>query len=208
MARTVRAKLQDGRILDLPHVRGGIWSGTSGEVTQTMDYRLLVTWDDGIEHEQDDPYRFAPTLGELDRFLFNEGRHEQLWDGHRARTCASTTARWARCAASRSPCGPRAATAVHVVGDFNGWDRLSHPMRMLSPSGVWELFIPGASDGMNYQYAIRGRDTHVRLKADPMAQYSEVAPKQASVVYQSQLHSGATTSGCSGAASATRTTGR
>ena len=79
LARTVRAKLQDGRILDLPHVRGGVWSGTTTEVTTSQDYRLLVTYDDGIEHEQDDPYRFAPTLGEMDRFLFNEGRHEQLW---------------------------------------------------------------------------------------------------------------------------------
>ena len=32
------------------------------------------------------------------------------------------------------------ATAVHVVGDFNGWDRISHPMRRLGESGVWELF--------------------------------------------------------------------
>jgi 1,4-alpha-glucan branching enzyme len=184
MARTVRAKLQDGRILDLPHVRGGLWSGTSADVTQSQDYRLLVTYDDGIEHEQDDSYRFAPTLGELDRFLFNEGRHEQLWEvlgshvqeyeGPIGKVRGVAFAVWAP-----------AATAVHVVGDFNGWDRRSHPMRMLSPSGVWELFIPGAGEGMNYQYAIRGRDTHVRLKADPMAQYSEVAPKQASVVYQS-----------------------
>ena len=54
------------------------------------------------------------------------------------------------------------ATAVHVVGDFNGWDRLSHPMRMLAPSGVWELFVPGAGEGMNYQFAVRGRDQQVR----------------------------------------------
>ncbi len=39
----------------------------------------VVAWADGIEHVQDDPYRFAPTLGEVDLHLVNEGRHEQLW---------------------------------------------------------------------------------------------------------------------------------
>ncbi len=189
LASTVRARLQDGRILDLPHVRGGIWSGTTEAVSATQDYRLLVTYGDGIEHEQDDPYRFAPTLGELDRFLFNEGRHEQLWtvlgshvkayEGPLGRVRGVAFAVWA----------PN-AMAVHVVGDFNGWDRLSHPMRMLAPSGVWELFVPGAGPGMNYQYAVRGRDQHVRLKADPMAQFSEVPPKQASIVYQSDYEWG------------------
>ena len=28
---------------------------------------------------QDDPYRFLPTLGELDLYLIGEGRHEELW---------------------------------------------------------------------------------------------------------------------------------
>jgi 1,4-alpha-glucan branching enzyme len=61
-----------------------------------MDYRVLTTWGDGIEHEQDDPYRFAPTLGEIDLHLVNEGRHEQLWTVLGARVPASTRARWAR----------------------------------------------------------------------------------------------------------------
>ena len=29
--------------------------------------------------EVDDPYRFLPTLGEVDLHLLNEGRHEELW---------------------------------------------------------------------------------------------------------------------------------
>ena len=52
---------------------------TSPDFGSTHDYRLLVEYGDGVEHEQDDPYRFAPTLGEIDRHLINEGRHEQLW---------------------------------------------------------------------------------------------------------------------------------
>ena len=189
MAQTVRARLADGTILDLPHVKGGIWSGTTPGIEHSQDYRLLVSYGDGVEHEQDDPYRFAPTLGEVDRFLFNEGRHEQLWTilGSHVRSYPGplgevhgvSFAVWA----------PN-ATAVHVVGDFNGWDRLSHPMRILQPSGIWELFIPGAAPGMNYQYLVRGPDGIGRLKADPMAQFAEVAPKQASIVWKSHYEWG------------------
>ncbi len=189
MARTVRARLADGTVLDLPHVRGGVWSGTTDVANASQDYRLLVDYGDGVEHEQDDPYRFIPTLGEVDRFLINEGRHEQLWtvlgshvrhyEGPMGDVWGVSFAVWA----------PN-ATAVHVVGDFNGWDRISHPMRRLGESGVWELFIPGASEGMNYQYAVRGQDTAVHLKADPMARYAEVAPKQASIVHQSHYEWG------------------
>jgi len=184
LAKSVRARLSNGVVMDLGHVRDGVWTGTAPEVTTTTDYRLLVAWDDGVEHEQDDPYRFAPTLGELDLHLFNEGRHERLWtilgshvrryEGPLGEVQGVSFAVWA----------PR-AKAVHVIGDFNGWDRISHPMRSLGQSGVWELFIPGAVPGMNYQYAIRAKKGNVVVHTDPMAQRTEVAPKQAAIVYES-----------------------
>ncbi len=184
MADSVRARLADGTLLDLPHVKGGIWSGTTPEINHSQDYRLLVNYGDGIDHEQDDPYRFAPTLGEIDRHLFNEGRHEQLWKvlGSHVQTYPGPLGEVR--GVSFAVWAPN-ANAVHVVGDFNGWDQLSHPMRNLQPSGVWELFLPGAAEGMNYQFLIRGQDGIARLKADPMAQYAEVAPKQASIVWES-----------------------
>jgi 1,4-alpha-glucan branching enzyme len=185
LATSVRARLGSGDHVDLQHVRDGIWSMTSPDFGTTHDYRLLVTYGDGVEHEQDDPYRFAPTLGEIDRHLINEGRHEQLWTvlgahvrhypGPLGEVWGVSFALWA----------PR-AKAVHVIGDFNGWDRLSHPMRALGESGIWELFLPGASEGMNYQFAVRAADDIVRLKSDPMARMTEVAPKQAAIVTQSR----------------------
>ncbi len=189
MARSVRCRLGDGRVFELAHLAGGIWSATAPAVTSTQDYRLLVAYDDGIEHEQDDPYRFAPTLGQIDRHLINEGRHEQLWtvlgshvreyEGPLGRVRGTSFAVWA----------PN-ATAVHVVGDFNGWDRISHPMRILNPSGVWELFIPGVGEGTKYQYAVRGADGEVRLKSDPLARATEVAPATASIVHSSHYEWG------------------
>jgi len=184
MARSVRARLGTGDVVDLQHVRDGVWSMTSPDFTATEDYRLLVTYDDQIEHEQDDPYRFAPTLGEIDRHLISEGRHEQLWTvlGSHVRHYGGPLGDvWG---VSFSLWAPR-ARAVHVIGDFNGWDRLSHPMRALGETGLWELFLPGAGEGMNYQFAVRGSDDIVRLKSDPMARMTEVAPKQAAIVTES-----------------------
>ena len=102
-----------------------------------LDYRVEV---DGAE--RDDPYRYLPSLGEMDLHLIREGRHERLWtvlgahvreyDGPMGAVRGTSFAVWA----------PH-ARAVHVIGDFNGWDAIRHPMRLLGESGVWELFIPG-----------------------------------------------------------------
>ena len=35
-----------------------------------------------------------------------------------------------------------AAEAMYLTGDFNFWDRRSHPMKKLE-NGVWEIFLPG-----------------------------------------------------------------
>ena len=34
------------------------------------------------------------------------------------------------------------ADAIHLIGDFNGWDRQSHPMTRLE-GGVWEIHLEG-----------------------------------------------------------------
>jgi 1,4-alpha-glucan branching enzyme len=79
MAGSVRVRFEDGEELALGHEAEGVFSAVRPDADRTMDYRVLTTWGDGIEHESDDPYRFAPTLGEIDLHLVNEGRHEQLW---------------------------------------------------------------------------------------------------------------------------------
>jgi 1,4-alpha-glucan branching enzyme len=185
LASTVAARFHDGERLELVHEAAGVWTGVREGLTETQDYRLLVSYGDGVDHEQDDPYRFAPTLGPLDLHLIGEGRHEQLWtvlgahvrsyEGPLGTVTGTSFAVWA----------PR-AQAIHVAGDFNGWDRRSHPMRLLGESGVWELFIPGVGDGALYKFFIKGADGMVREKADPMAQATELPPGTASSVVQSR----------------------
>jgi len=185
LASRVRIRFEDGVIVDLEHEAQGVWRTVRLDADRSMDYRILTTWGDGVEHESDDPYRFEPTLGPIDLHLIGEGRHEQLWtvlgahvrryDGPLGEVTGATFAVWA----------PR-ARAVRVIGDFNDWDGSGHAMRLLGSSGVWELFVPGVGEGTAYKFEIRGADDQVRAKADPMAQRTEVPPRTASVVTESR----------------------
>jgi 1,4-alpha-glucan branching enzyme len=75
-AERVVAKV-DGADVELSHVHGGVWE-TRLERTDVPDYRLEVTYH-GDVWPADDPYRYLPTLGEVDLHLIGEGRHEELW---------------------------------------------------------------------------------------------------------------------------------
>jgi 1,4-alpha-glucan branching enzyme len=189
MARVVAVRFEDGERIELAHEAHGVWTGVRDGLERTMDYRVHVAYDDGIEHEQDDPYRFAPTLGQVDLHLIGEGRHEQLWTVLGAHVREYGGPLGAVRGTSFAVWAPR-ARAVHVIGDFNGWDSVRHPMRLLGESGVWELFIPGVSEGNRYKYEIRGSDDSVVSKADPMAQATETPPATGSVVTRSQYEWG------------------
>jgi 1,4-alpha-glucan branching enzyme len=140
-------------------------------------YRLEIAYPDGNRIEVDDPYRFWPTLGELDLHLAGEGRHHDLWrlmGAHQREhdgVQGTSFAVWAPTARS-----------VRVVGDFNMWDGRLHPMRSLGSSGIWELFLPGVGPGDRYKFEILTAAREVVLKADPYAFATEVPPGTASVV--------------------------
>jgi 1,4-alpha-glucan branching enzyme len=166
----------------LEHEYGGIWAGVL-DLPEVPDYRLEVTYS-GSTQSTDDPYRYLPTLGDLDMHLLGEGRHEELWEvlGSHVRTyqtqggpvTGTSFAVWAP-----------SARGVRVVGDFNHWDGRGTPMRSLGSTGVWELFVPEVGDGTRYKYEILGRDGVWRQKADPLAFRTEEPPATASVVFTS-----------------------
>ncbi len=181
MAEAVEVVMGDTRV-PLKHEYRGIWVGVL-PVKKVPDYSLDVTYR-GTVIPSDDPYRFLPTLGDVDLHLIGEGRHEQLWQvlGAHVRTYPSlhgdvtgvSFAVWA----------PN-ARGVRVSGSFNYWDSLAHPMRSLGSSGVWELFIPAIGDGVVYKFSVLGADGTWREKADPFAFATEVPPATGSVVFTS-----------------------
>ena len=185
LAQSVTALTPAGR-LDLTHEYNGIWVGTlpAERPGQVPDYRLEVTYD-GLEPQLfDDPYRFMPSLGEIDLHLIGEGRHEKLWTVLGANLHHYKSILGDIDGVSFAVWAPN-AQSVRVKGDFNGWDGTLNAMRSLGGSGVWEIFIPDVLPGARYKYEILGSDGVWREKADPMAQGTEVPPLTGSRVVES-----------------------
>ena len=77
---------------------------------------------------------------------------------------------------------------VSVVGSFNGWDALAHPLAPLGESGLWTGFAPGAAEGDLYKYLIETDQGELLYKADPYAFFAEVAPGTASRLWSLSGH--------------------
>lgn len=183
-ATAVSVRTPDGTF-PLEHEWGGIFTGVvpAHEQGRIPDYRVEVSYAGKEPELVDDPYRFAPSLGELDLHLIGEGRHETLWDVLGAHVHRYPSPLGDVSGVSFAVWAPN-AQSVRVIGDFNGWDGSEHAMRSLGSSGVWELFVPGMKSGDTYKFRIRGADGAWRDKADPMAFGTEIPPSTASRVFE------------------------
>ncbi len=148
------------------------------------DYRLRVRYGEATELT-DDPYRWLPTVGEVDQHLIGEGRHERLWEVLGARPRSYPTPSGRVDGTSFAVWAPH-ASGVRVCGDFDGWSGATTPLRSLGSSGIWEVFLPGVGPGTRYKFRLLGPDGAWHEKADPMAFAAEVPPDTASVVSESE----------------------
>ncbi|GAA4683229.1 1,4-alpha-glucan branching enzyme [Streptomyces chumphonensis] len=182
-ARSVTVLTASGAA-ELPHEADGLFCGLLPREALPEDglpaYRLRVAYEGGTVVETEDPYRFLPTLGELDLHLIQEGRHEQLWQalGAHPLTVDGVTG-------TRFTVWAPSAHGVRLATDLTYWDGTGHPMRSLGASGVWELFVPGLGEGTRYKFDILRADGTHGLRADPMARRTECPPNTASVVTSS-----------------------
>jgi 1,4-alpha-glucan branching enzyme len=175
--------LADGAEYLLEHRTGGLFHGM---MPAPGDYRLRVRYGDHTELS-DDPYRWLPTLGEVDLHLIREGRHERLWDVLGAHLQTYPTPGGVVAGTSFAVWAPH-ARGVRVCGDFDGWSGVATPLRSLGSTGVWEIFLPGVGPGTRYKFRLLGPDGNWHEKADPMARATEVSPNTASVVASPSTH--------------------
>jgi 1,4-alpha-glucan branching enzyme len=153
-----------------------LWRGPAGRIPER--YRLEWQDQDGHHRVEYDPYCFPPQLGDLDLHLFAEGRH---WHAYRFLGAHVHQADGIR-GVHFAVWAPN-AERVSVVGDFNDWDGRRHPMRVRGGSGIWELFVPGLTEGVIYKFEIRNRQYGtIHLKSDPYGRAFELRPRTASVV--------------------------
>ncbi len=141
-------------------------------------YKLKVELYTGDTYTTHDPYSFQPTVQELDMHLFGEGTHYQIYDKLGAHPTVINNvegvafAVWA----------PN-ARRVSVIGDFNGWDGRRHQMRVLSRSGIWEIFIPGLKKYDRYKFEVKTQNNTILEKQDPYGNFGELRPGTCSLVY-------------------------
>jgi 1,4-alpha-glucan branching enzyme len=181
----VEVCLENGQVFPMKPIqpRGIFAAQVSGQLWPFF-YRLRFRFPDGTIWEEFDPYRFPPTLGEMDLYLSGEGTHHRIYERLGAhpreieRIPGVSFAVWA----------PN-AKGVSVVGDFNFWNGRLYPMRSLGASGIWEIFLPGVEEGVRYKYEIQGADGSLRVKSDPYAFATELRPNTASIVWNTERYS-------------------
>lgn len=123
-------------------------------------------------------------LTDQDIYLFRQGNHFRLYEKMGARlmeidgVSGTLFAVWA----------PN-AEQVSVIGDFNAWNRGTHPLRVREDSsGIWEGFVAGVKAGDIYKYHIVSRENGYRVdKGDPFATHWETPPRTGSIVWDSSF---------------------
>ena len=75
------------------------------------------------------------------------------------------------------------AKEIRLVGSFNNWNGADYPLSKINNEGIWTIVLNGDLEGALYKYEMITADGVKILKADPYANYSEVRPHTASIVY-------------------------
>ena len=107
-----------------------------------FSYQFKIRTDGGNVYTAEDPYRFHPTLGDIDVYLLSEGKHLEMYKKLGAHVMEQDGVKgvgfavWA----------PN-AKRVSVVGNFNNWDGRTCVMRKYQTCGVWDIFLPGLGEG-------------------------------------------------------------
>lgn len=115
-------------------------------------------------------------ITEVDRYLFNNGRHYEIFEkmGAHPKKYKGKNGMYFAVWAPH-------AEQIGVVGDFNSWDPEANAMKPLADSGIWEAFVPDIAAGELYKYAITTKSGKILFKADPYAFSAECRPGTASI---------------------------
>ena len=75
-------------------------------------------------------------ISEMDQYLFGQGIHYEIY----RKLGAHLSVEEGKKGIYFAVWAPHAAK-VCVIGEFNGWNKESHPMERLEPLGIYHLFV-------------------------------------------------------------------
>ncbi|MBO6147878.1 MAG: 1,4-alpha-glucan branching protein GlgB [Lachnospiraceae bacterium] len=140
-------------------------------------YVLEAVDEDGKKTILEDPYAYPNVLLARNIKKWTNGIYYKAWEGLGAHPMELNEKKGVNFAVWAPE-----AMRVSVVGDFNGWDGRIHEMERHDNSGIFELFIPGLTEGILYKYEIKAANGTLSLKSDPFAFAAEKRPDTASKV--------------------------
>ncbi len=115
---------------------------------------------DGVEFG--DPYAFENQISEEEEVRFGNGIASRIYKklgAHSKEIDGQSGILFAVWAPN--------AIRVSVVGDFNSWDGRMYPMEYHEESGIYELFIPGLSLDVKYNYELKLGNGLTYTRPDP-----------------------------------------
>jgi 1,4-alpha-glucan branching enzyme len=170
--------LKNGESISMKRCRqDGFFEKVFRKEQEIFPYRLSLRDRYGNTMAFDDPYRFSPVLSEFDLHLIGEGTHYRKFEKLGAHLMEHEGVKGVNFAVWAP-----SARGVSVIGDFNGWDGRRHPMRIRGSSGIWELFVPGLSEGELYKFEIKS-ESDMFIKTDPYGLYGEMRPQTSTIVW-------------------------
>ncbi len=156
--------LADGEAIPCNASGNGCFEALFSDRLEFFPYRIRGTLRSGPILDYVDPYSFSPVLSDHDLHQMALGTHSRLWKKLGANVLTHQDS-----AGVHFAVWAPGAVGVCVTGDFNLWNPLSHPLKRLAQSDVWELFVPDAAPGSAYRFRIHSSQGSILEKADPMA---------------------------------------
>jgi 1,4-alpha-glucan branching enzyme len=170
--------LRNGETVEMKKVhKAGFFEAVLKGAEEISPYLLRIEDSIGNVRTSHDPYSFPPLLTEFDLHLIGEGTHYSKYEklgAHLSEINGVEGVNFAVWAPN--------AKGASVIGDFNGWDGRTHPMRTRGATGIWELFVPGLKEGDLYKFELKS-ESEIFIKTDPYGLFSELRPQTASIVW-------------------------
>ncbi|MBO6147284.1 MAG: alpha amylase C-terminal domain-containing protein [Lachnospiraceae bacterium] len=145
---------------------------------EPFEYELIVKDKEGNTKTVTDPYSFPDSITKRDIQKYVSGIHYRAYELLGAQVMKINGIEGVRFAVW----APN-AIRVSVVGDFNNWDGRMYQMERLFDSGIFELFVPGLSEGEKYKFELKLHSGLTFMRRDPYAFLSEDKEDGAGIVY-------------------------